>query len=445
MIHEEKAKLVPVFFDPGKDENFEIHLNIAKNLLKDEAEFMQPVAIGKEIPADADACIFPQMLGEAYGLIEELQKITKPLMVITSEFGTVNMWDWEVVHYLRMNGIETLCPPSLKDTKIICKALVAKRKLSESKFVVYQDDPAGPTSKQKEIFKRFYWLEKEASEKMHEKYGLTVEQRSFKELAKRAEAISDDDAKQYIEKWPSKHKSIQGKPLISAVKQYMAIKEDYKKEDNILAMGTNCLNESHSCDTTPCLAWNLLYQEEKLVWGCEADTMVMLTEILADKVLNIPFFMTNLYPFIMGKAALSHERIPHFPEVDEPENHLLAAHCGYFGLVPEPFADKWNLRKRVLAMVDDNATVIDATMPTGAITLIKFQPYLNKISLSEAELIDYIQYEDSDCLNGGIIKVKDGHNFVDKVVSHHYIVMKGHQKTALNMIAQIFDYEIEEI
>jgi hypothetical protein len=210
-------------------------------------------------------------------------------------------------------------------------------------------------------------------------------------------------------------------------------------------MGINCLNESHSCDTTPCLAWNLLYQEEKLVWGCEADTMVMLTEILADKVLEVPFFMTNLYPFIMGQAALAHERIPNFPEVDEPENHLLAAHCGYFGLLPEPFANKWNLRKRVLAMVDENATVIDATMPTGPITLMKFQPYLNKISFSEAQLLDYIQYENSDCMNGGIIKVKEGKNFVDKVVSHHYVVLKGHQKAALKMIGLIYKYEIEEI
>jgi len=440
-----KAKLVPLYFDPGKDENFEIHLNIAKDLLKDDAEFLNPVAVGKKLPAEADAGIFPQMLGEAYGLVKELKKIDKPLMVVTSKFGTVNMWDWELVNYLKLNGIPTLCPPDLSDTKMICRALVAKRQLAQSKFIVYQDDPAGPTGKQSDIFKRFYWLEKEATKKMFEKYGIKIEQRSFKDLHKRATAISDEQAQQVIDKWPSKHKSIQGRPLLSAVKQYMVVKEDYKKEDNILAMGINCLNESHSCDTTPCLTWNLLYQEEKLVWGCEADIMVMLTEILADKVLEVPFFMTNLYPFIMGKAALAHERIPHFPEVDEPENHMLAAHCGYFGLLPETFAEKWSLKERVLAMVDDNATVIDATLPTGPITLAKFQPYLSKISLSEAQLLDYIQYEDSDCLNGGIIKVKDGQNFVDKVASHHYVVLTGHQKAALNMISNIFDYEIEEI
>lgn len=439
-----KITLVPVYFDPGRDTNFDKHLKIVKELLKDEAVLTDPFALGSKLP-EADAVIFPQMLGEAYHKIDELKAINIPLMVITSEFGTVNMWDWELVHYLKIKGIKTICPPSLEDTKMVCRALLTKRLLSKSKFIVYQDDPAGPTGQQSDIFKRFYWLEKEASQKMFEKYGIKIEQRSFKELAKKAENISDTDAQVVIDNWKSKHKSISGKPLLSAVKLYMELKKEYNKEDDILAMGLNCLNESASCDTTPCLAWNLLYQEEKLVWGCEADTMVMLTEILADKVLQVPFFMTNLYPFIMGQAALSHERIPYFPEVDEPNNHMLAAHCGYFGLLPEVFSDKWNLRERVLAMVNENATVIDATMPVGPITLVKFQPFLNKVSLSEAELTGYIQYENSDCLNGGIIKVKDGQNFVDKVVSHHYIVLRGHQKAAFTLIAEIFDYELEVI
>jgi hypothetical protein len=439
-----KVTLVPLYFDPGRDENFKKHLDIAKELLKDEAEFLEPCALGRNLP-EADAAIFPQMLGEAYSLIDEMKSIPCPIMVITSQFGTVNMWDWELVHYLKLNGIHTLCPPSLEDTKMVCRALLTRKMLARSKFVVYQDDPAGPTGQQSDIFKRFYWLEKESSEKMFQKYGIKVEPRSFRELAARASLIPDEDAQLFIKSWPSANKSIGGRPLLSAVKLYMEVKKDYLQEEDILAMGINCLNESRNCDTTPCLAWNLLYQEEKLVWGCEADTMVMLTEILADKVLQVPFFMTNLYPFIMGQAALAHERIPYFPEVDEPKNHMLAAHCGYFGLLPEKFSTDWNLRKRVLAMVDKNATMIDARMPTGPITLVKFQPFLQKISLSEANLTGYIQYEDSDCLNGGIIRVKDGQNFVDKVVSHHYVVLQGHHKASLNLVAEIFDYELEII
>lgn len=440
-----KTSLIPLYFDPGKDENFDKHLKIIKDLLKNEADFLEPVALGSELP-DGDAVIFPQMLGEAYHQLDELKAINIPIMVITSEFGTVNMWDWEIVHYLRLNGIQTICPPSLDDTKLACRALSTRKTMAQSKFLVYQDDPAGPTGQQSDIFKRFYWLEKEAAKSIKEKYGIETIQRSFKELAKKASQIPNEEAQKAIDNWKSKDKScISGQPLLSAMKLYLQLKKEYKSEDNILSMGINDLNESKSCSTTPCLAWNLLYEEENLVWGCEADIMVMLTEILADKVLQVPFFMTNIYPFIMGQAALAHERIPHFPEVDKPEDHILLAHCGYFGLLPEKFSKTWKVKPRVLAMVNENAHVLDATMPTGPITFVKFHPYLNKLSVSEAELLDYIQYENSDCLNGGIVKVKDGQYFVDNVISHHYIVMAGHQKAALKLVASIFDYELEEI
>lgn len=439
-----KAQLTPIFFDPGRDSDFDKHLELLKSLLADDADFTDPVPLGAALP-ETDGVIFPQMLGEAYRRIEELRAIPVPILVVTSTFGTVNMWDWEIVKYLDLNGISTICPPSLEATKMACRGLSVKRRLREWKFVVYNDDPAGPTGKQSEIFKRFYWLEPESTEKLEERFGLKIEFRSFRELGRRAAAISDTEAQRVIDEWPSRSKSVQGRPLLSAVKLYMELNKDYQSDDRILAMGLNCLNESTSCDTTPCLAWNLLYQREQLVWGCEADTLVMMTEVFVDKVLQAPFFMTNLYPFIMGKAALAHERIPHFPEVDEPENHILAAHCGYFGLLPEKFSTDWELKNKVLAMVDDNATVIDARMPTGPITLVKIQPYLNRISIAEADLTGYIQYENSDCLNGGIIRVKDGRNFVDNVSSHHYVVVAGHQKSAFKLISRIFDFELEEI
>ena len=53
--------------------------------------------------------------------------------------------------------------------------------------------------------------------------------------------------------------------------------------------------------------------------------------------------MTNLYPFLLGCAALKHERNPSFPHVEESENHTLAAHCGYLGVLPQSFSTEWTL------------------------------------------------------------------------------------------------------
>ena len=67
----------------------------------------------------------------------------------------------------------------------------------------------------------------------------------------------------------------------------------------------------------------------------------------------------------MGQAALAHERIPDFPQVENPEHHILVAHCGYFGVVPQSFATDWSVEKKVLAIVDENAIALDAALPEG--------------------------------------------------------------------------------
>ena len=223
----------------------------------------------------------------------------------------------------------------------------------------------------------------------------------------------------------------------------MKVKEDLDQDPQIMAVGMNCLNESRFCDTTPCLAWNFLYEDRRMVWGCEADLVSMLTEVLIDKTIGVPFMMTNLYPFQMGNAALKHEHIPAFPQVDhDPENYILAAHCGYLGVVPQSFSTEWALKGKVLEIVDVNATAIDARMAEGDITLVKLMPPFNRWSVVEGDLPKYAQFENSHCLNGAVIEVANGKRLVDDVVSHHYILTNGHNLNDLEMISKVFDLEV---
>ncbi len=98
------------------------------------------------------------------------------------------------------------------------------------------------------------------------------------------------------------------------------------------------------------------------MWGCEADLTAMLTEYIVHKSLDVPVMMSNLYPFLLGDAALKHERIQYFPEVDEPENHILVAHCGFFGVVPQSFATQWTLKPKVLGKTSATANKTAARM-----------------------------------------------------------------------------------
>jgi len=442
-----KAKLVPVYFKSEQDPDFIKQLNELKVLLNEDAEFLAPVALG-EVTPEADGVIFPQMLGEAYRRLEDIQSLPQPVMVVTSEFGTVSMWDWEINSFLSAKGVRVIAPNTLEKTRQACRALALKTHLKTSKFLVYQDNPASGSGNQDDIFKRFYWWEPECINAIENKYGLKIVKKSFKQLAEDAKEISVEDAQKvwsdHIGNTPIGE--ISNHQVLSAIKLYMKVKEELDADPSIIAAGMNCLNESLFCETTPCLAWNLLYEDCRMVWGCEADLVAMLTKVLIAKTIDVPFMMTNLYPFLMGQAALKHEHIPSFPEVEgDPKDYILAAHCGYFGVVPISFSTEWVLRDKVLAIVDDNATAIDACLPEGPITLVKLMPPFDRWSLIEGELVKYVQYPGSHTLNGAVIHVSNGPKMIDNLVSHHYIITCGQNQNALEMISKVFDLGVETI
>jgi len=436
-----KARLVPVYFE-GRDADFDDQLARLKELLVDQADFLEPVPLGSGLPA-AEAAVFPQLLGEAYRRLAEIRAIDVPLLVATSEFGMVNMWDWEIVSYLRTEGINVVAPYRLEQTRKACQALGVKRGLRQTKFLVFQDKPG--EGMQGDIFKRFYWWEDECVQRMMDKFGLTLVKKSFARMGAEAQEIPDEEARAVWEARQLPTAGVSERQMLSALKVYLAIKRELDQDADIRAVGINCLNESRFSDTTPCLAWSLLYDERRLIWGCEGDTMSMMTKYILHNSLNAPIMMTNIYPFLMGQAALKHERISHFPEVPDPENFILVAHCGYLGVVPRSFATVWSVKPKVLAIVDENAIALDARLPEGKITLAKLHPTMQKWTVAEGKLTGYVQYENSDCLNGGVIRIGDGQKLLDTVSSHHYLLLTGHHLADIRMISRLFDLEVEEI
>jgi hypothetical protein len=435
-----KAKLVPIYFQRPDDPDFVKQSQNLCTLLAEEAEILTPAALGTNLPLDADAVVFPQMLGDAYRRVDEIRPIKVPLLVITSEFGTVSMWDWEINNYLSSVGITVLAPTNLAQARQICKSISLKKEMKQAKFLVYQDNPG--EGFQADIFKRFYWWEEECIANLKKKFGFTLIKKSFKEMAAQAKAIADVEAQSVWETLIGRMpvSGISPRSVLSSVKVYMSIKRELDKDPAIVAAGINCLNESSYSDSTPCLAWNILFEDQKIVWGCEADLVSMVTKVLVHKALNVPFMMTNLYPFLMGMAALKHEKISGFPEVaSEPENHILMAHCGYLGVVPQSFSTQWTLSQKVLAIVDDNANAIDARLPQGRVTLLKLMPPFDTFSVVEGELENYAQFPGSDCRNGAVVRVSNGHRMLKELASHHYVVTMGNNLPGIEYLASIFD------
>lgn len=438
-----KARLAPVYLVSGDDPEFVGHLEKLRALLSKDADLMDPRPLGAPVD-EADAVVLPQLTGEAYRRASDFRSLPVPALVATSDFGTMAMWDWEIISYLRAQGARLMAPYSISGAVTACRALAARRALREGKFVVYQDRP-GEGGAQPEIFKRFYWWEDECATRMHDKFGVRVVKKSFAALGARAKDRPDEMA---ATEWERLREvvplaDVGRRPLLSALKLYQAVRDDIEAEGGALAAGINCLNESAYSDTTPCLAWDLLYAEKGLIWGCEADLVTMLTKFIVHRSLGAPVVMTNLYPFLMGGAALQHERIPAFPEVDEPDSYVLGAHCGYLGVLPRKMASEWQLRPKALAIVDDNATAIDAQLPVGDLTLAKLGPGLDVLYLVEGTLTGYAQWAGSDCRNGALIKVPDGHALMDGLPSHHSLLVAGHHLPGFRLVADVFGLHLE--
>lgn len=439
-----KSRIVPAAF-PNRDEEFDRQIEHLRRRFGDEIEFLPEIAIGDPVPGDADAVLFPQLLGDAYRCVPELAALRHPIIIITSEFGTLSMWDWEIIEFLRQEGVRTLAPYTETQARLILRAVRTRTRMRGGVFLMYQDNPG--EGQQASIFKRFWWWEESCRAEFEQRLGIRVEYRSYRELGKRIAAIDDASAMEEWKRWNYPASGLSERALASAAKLYLAVRADLEGfGDEVLGVGINCLNESHFAETTPCAAWSILFEETGIMWACEADIVSLATKYMIYKSLDVPIVMTNIYPFLMGMAALKHEKIPAFPEiVEHPENHVLVAHCGYFALMPRPFASKWTLRPSVLEIVHQESNMMDARFPTGPVTFAKLDPHFRKLFVMEGSLKGYVQYPGSDCRNGGVIEVSDGHALMRRAYSHHKCLMTGHQARDLRSVADVFGLELDPV
>ena len=441
-----KARLVPLWLTAADDPDFAAQTARVRELLGDVADVLEPLPLGAPLP-DADAAVFPQMLGAAYRLLGRLQGA----LAAAARAHLRVRHDVDVglgaLALPPRRGRRDARPVLARDGAKICRALAAKRELREGQFVVYQDEP-GVGGFQPSIFKRFYWWEDECAERMRDAFGLGIVRKSFARARRAGEGDRRRRRPRGVGAPPRRNtgRRCRSGRCSARSKLYLALSDDLDAEHAILAAGINCLNESAFSDTTPCLAWNLLHRDKRPHLGLRGDVVSMLTTYVLHRSLRAPTMMTNLYPFLMGQAALRHERIPAFPEVERPEDHVLAAHCGYFGLMPRSFASEWTLRppgardRRRERDTRSTPASRSARSPCRSSTRRS-----QRLVVAEGELTGYEGYPGSDCRNGGVIRVRDGHALMRRVPSHHSLLTVGHDPAGLDTIGAVFGLEVERI
>ena len=451
-----KARLLPLYFiesNTREREEYRIQLEKMQETYRQEAEFLEPAAlggagVGGSAAAGADAAVFLQMTGAVFGYGEQLSGIGIPVIIMTSEFGTVEMWDWEIAAYLRENlGMKNVFTPYSQDmAKVILRSVAARNSMREGgKFLIFQDSPG--EGMQAYIFKRFYWWEEECIEQIKNSFGVEIIFRSWKEVNVRAGEITEEEARELWEKRKMPHSNLGEETILNAVKLYIAIKEEADQHKNVLGIGSNCLNESFSSNTTPCLAWEWLFEYDGILWACEGDLVTLLSEEILYTALKAPFMMTNIYPYLVGMAALKHEKIKEFPQLEDSDNYALGVHCGYFGFVPKSFCCEWMMRPKVLEIVNENAAVIDCRMECGPVVLAKVHADMKKITVIEADLEKYVGYPGSDCRNGALLhfKNRNGHRIMESLSSHHAILIQGNCGFLIQQAGRVYGMEVEVI
>jgi hypothetical protein len=440
------VKAAVLFFSSANDrekQELAAQCKILEGFYGDLVEFLPPVSVGSPLPPGADVIVFPQLLGAAFSQADELKKITLPIIVLTSEFGTVEMWDWEIVTFLRDMKLNVFSPYSVELAKCIFRAIKCKKQMNNNvNFLMFQDDPG--EGMQAGIFKRFYWWEEECTRNLENTFGLKIIYKSYKALCERARAVSDDTARDVSRDWQVPTQGVSEVNYLKAVKVYVAVKEVIAEVGEVEGVGANCLNESFHCDTTPCLAWNMLYEKDNILWACEGDTLTLISKFVFYSILKKPVMMTNIYPFLMGMAALKHEKIDNFPNIPNGDNHALGVHCGYFGLAPQSFCTDWVLRPKVLGIVDENAVMVDCRMATGPVTMAKLHSDMKKVTLIKCEIVDYVQYPGSDCRNGVLLHYlnDNGHEIMDKLSSHHALLIQDDCIPELLQSLRVFGFEV---
>jgi hypothetical protein len=185
------------------------------------------VPLGGPIP-EADGVIFPQLLGEAYRQAAEAfprhprcRSCWSRPSSARCRCGTGRSPS------ICVHGVATIAPYNLsKRRNRLRGAWPSKRELKTTKFLVYQDDPG--EGFQAPIFKRFYWWEDECSQRLHDKFGVTIVKKSFRELGAAAQAIPDAlaDAAFDVAALERADEGLTPRAVRSAVKLYLAVKRD---------------------------------------------------------------------------------------------------------------------------------------------------------------------------------------------------------------------------
>ena len=90
------------------DPDFVCHTRRLQRVAGRRSRARRPTPVGRRCPSRRGG--LPADAGRGVPARGRVPRLGLPILVLTSEFGTLSMWDWEIISYLRAEGVEMIAP-----------------------------------------------------------------------------------------------------------------------------------------------------------------------------------------------------------------------------------------------------------------------------------------------------------------------------------------------
>ena len=77
--------------------------------------------------------------------------------------------------------------------------------------------------------------------------------------------------------------------------------------------------------------------------------------------------------------------------------------------------------------------------------IVKITSTMDSFVVAPAVLTHYEQYENSDCLNGAVLRVEDGYRFEENLASHHAVLAVGDLARRLDVVGGVLGLGMQRI
>lgn len=325
--------------------------------------------------------------------------------------------------------LPTDCPEAITAS---VKAMVAARKLQNSKVLLFHSNPDKHAA---------------LADTARDKLGLEIEIHPVEELKDEAKRISDAAAAATLARWKqaafSRIVDVSNQHLTEVARLYNAEKK-FIEQTGAIALGVEEFKPFlYQKLAMPNVTYALL-KEEGIVCTEEADLGCLLTQLLFCIVTGEQNTMSNIYMAFRSAYEKLGPGPGYTPEMELADyreclrdNCLVVSHFSTAGSLPKNMMveDKWEVRETVGSW--PGQSMVYSTPKMGPVTLARLDTDLANLDVYPGDGADVRKFDELGWHRcRWLVRVSSAKRFVETAISHHFAIVPGHPDLALRTLVE---------